>query len=61
MSKVPNPGSREARERGCCCAVMDNHYGAGIVKGPGEKPVFWITLPCELHGRAQETRGQDDK
>lgn len=42
MSK-PNPGSKEAQEQGCICAIMDNNYGAGV---NGE---FWITGGCPVH------------
>ena len=46
--KVPSPGSREARELGCSCAVMDNHYGEGFVwEG---KRSFWVSDDCPLHG-----------
>jgi hypothetical protein len=44
---IPNPGSEEARKRGCICAVIDNHYGAGIVVD--KDPVFWITAGCPVH------------
>jgi len=39
---VPNPGSKEALELGCICAVLDNDYGRG--KGP-----FWMTAGCPVH------------
>lgn len=41
----PNPGSKEAVEQGCTCAVIDNHYGEGF----GDPPGFWITGGCPLH------------
>lgn len=46
---VPNPGSPAAKDRGCECAVVDNHYGKGIPNGSGE-PWFWLTESCPLHG-----------
>lgn len=49
--KAPNPGSKQAGEQGCTCAVLDNHYGKGITAGWGtpEKPAFWVTEGCPLH------------
>ena len=51
---VPYPGSPQAIEQGCTCAVMDNHYGRGY-SGPfgsstPENPIFVITANCPLHG-----------
>lgn len=45
--KVPNPGSNEALELGCTCAVFDNGHGKGYM---GMKDVFCIELECPLHG-----------
>lgn len=45
--RVPNPGTKEAIEKGCKCPVIDNHYGKGILIN-GE-PSFWYTESCELH------------
>lgn len=39
---TPNPGSTEAREAGCRCPVIDNHYGRG--DGP-----WWINEHCPIH------------
>lgn len=45
--KTPNPGSKEAQEKGCKCPVIDNHYGNGR---PGENgPEFWISGDCLIH------------
>jgi len=45
---TPNPGSNEARDLGCTCPVMDNHYGAGRF-GIGET-AGWITREgCPVH------------
>lgn len=44
--KVPNPGSDEALDQGCTCAVLDNGHGSeelGKIRG------FWITGGCPLH------------
>lgn len=49
----PNPGSPEALDRGCTCAVIDNCHGRGF-KLRGET-VFWISAGCPLHGRRLET------
>lgn len=51
---TPNPGSPEARELGCRCAVLDNHYGRyahwGFDEETGEP--LWVTRQdCPLHGR----------
>ena len=39
----PNPGSKEARDQGCTCPIIDNGYGKGC---GGE---FVIRLDCPLH------------
>lgn len=50
----PNPGSEEAQEQGCTCAIVDNHYG----KGFGTPPQFWISDNCPLHAMPQQpTKG----
>jgi hypothetical protein len=46
---IPNPGSKEATEKGCLCAIIDNHYGKGV-RGDGEKYGWWQTSECPLHG-----------
>jgi hypothetical protein len=53
---VPNPGSHEAGERGCICAVIDNGYGRGYLGGmknpdTGET-MFVVTVGCPLHSPA---------
>lgn len=45
---VPNPGSLEAIELGCTCAVLDNCHGAGR-GGDGEKFGWFITGGCPVH------------
>lgn len=49
---TPNPGSREAMDTGCRCAVLDNNHG----KYPPFPPCddlpdggWWITQGCPLH------------
>jgi hypothetical protein len=44
----PNPGSPQAIEQGCTCAVLDNHYGEGFPWGGSTS--FWISEDCPLHG-----------
>lgn len=44
---TPTPGSDAAREQGCKCPVIDNHYGRG--RGDGQ---FWISENCPLHDPA---------
>ena len=45
----PNPGSPEALDRGCTCAVLDNHGGNGEWLPGHDTPLFWITDGCPLH------------
>lgn len=45
---VPAPGSKEAVDNGCTCAIMDNCYGKGI-GGDGARWGWWITQGCPLH------------
>ena len=41
---TPNPGSTEALDAGCTCAVLDNHYGRSMpARG------WWITGGCPVH------------
>jgi len=53
---IPNPGSKEAGEQGCTCAVIDNHYGKGLTAGYGtpEEPAFWVSGDCPLHATKEE-------
>ena len=48
MSTKPNPGSKEAREQGCLCPVIDNEHGKGYL-GNGERFGFVINENCPLH------------
>jgi hypothetical protein len=53
---TPNPGSDEAIEQGCTCAVSDNAHGRGFPwphtdgLDPNQCPCFWTTEDCPLHG-----------
>lgn len=45
-AKLPNPGSDEARNRGCICPVLDNNHG----RWPTYEPDGWIyRMDCPLH------------
>jgi hypothetical protein len=46
-----NPGSREARDAGCKCPVMDNNYGEAPPwpSKEGEPEGWWIREGCEYH------------
>lgn len=44
---MPNPGSDEALDMGCTCAVLDNGHGKGYFGEPG---VFVMSEDCPLHG-----------
>lgn len=47
VEKTPSPGSQEALNLGCLCAVIDNCYGRGyrFMKG-----VYVMVAECPLHG-----------
>ena len=47
MKTPPNPGSREARDLGCVCAVYDNNRGR---YAPWPPDGWWITDSCPVHG-----------
>jgi len=47
----PNPGSKEAQDKGCTCPILDNHYGQGV----GDPPQFWMNGDCPLHGISTQT------
>ncbi len=53
MSKL-NPGSPEAKKKGCTCPIIDNHYGAGFLYG-GKKS-WWINEGCPLHDKTVVTK-----
>ena len=44
-----NPGSPEARHKGCTCPIDDNKRGAGV-GGDGKKHGWWMNADCPLHG-----------
>lgn len=50
------PGTEEAREAGCECPVIDNHYGRGV-GGMGEKLGWWFNQHCPYHRK--EDKGLD--
>ena len=50
--KTQNPGSKEAREAGCLCPVMDNAHGKGYLGGVRDEDgntVFVIAGGCPVH------------
>ena len=44
---IPTPGSRQALDQGCMCAVLDNQRGHGFALE--HERAFWITAECPLH------------
>lgn len=44
--KVPNPGSKEAKDQGCTCAVIDNNHGE---VAPWPPNGWWVTEWCPIH------------
>ena len=49
-----NPGSDEARSKGCTCPVMDNGYGKGYMGGVKDEDgnmIFIMSMSCPIHGR----------
>ena len=51
----PNPGSDEARARGCACPVIDNGHGRGSGRLDDDgKPLFWVMHGCPLHDEVAE-------
>lgn len=55
MSDRPNPGSVEAMDQGCICAVLDNAHGRGAWGTSGPDAVFWITDGCPVHAPKKES------
>ena len=44
------PGSLEAIDRGCLCAIYDNNWGEGCDIDPATgEPMFVIRADCPLH------------
>ena len=46
-SKILNPGSDEAIDAGCTCAILDNGHGNGYM---GQKGIFVMSSNCPIHG-----------
>ena len=44
--KPPNPGSKDAINAGCQCAVMDNNHGRFA---PFPPDGWWVTEGCPIH------------
>ena len=51
---VPNPGSDEAREAGCICAVLDNNRG---ILAPWPPNGWYITEGCLVHDQRRKGDG----
>jgi len=47
MTTIANPGSKEAQDQGCICAVLDNGYG--IQPDPAFGGDWVYTLGCPVH------------
>lgn len=54
---APNPGSREARDAGCICAVLDNNHGEFA---PWPDDGWWITQGCPVHASAPDEVNGDE-
>jgi hypothetical protein len=50
----PNPGSDQALNRGCTCAVMDNNRG---LRAPMRENQWWITAECPVHDPTDNVKG----
>lgn len=46
---TPTPGSVEAKQLGCTCAVLDNHYGRGFRIAKDKPPMFYVSGDCPVH------------
>ena len=46
MPSKPNPGSIEAQDAGCQCAILDNNHGKFA---PSPPDGWWITDGCPIH------------
>lgn len=51
QSKLPNPGSEEARAMGCTCPIFDNNFGKGYL---GQEGVFVYNMACPIHKSESE-------
>ena len=51
MAETPNPGSDEALDMGCRCAVLDNCHGR-FAPIPGDN--WYITVGCPVHCPAED-------
>ena len=51
MTEIPNPGSQEAKDQGCICAVLDNNHGK---TAPWPPDGWWITEGCPVHRQVPE-------
>lgn len=47
---IPNPGSADARARGCKCDMLRNAYGKGAFTTSNGRTRFVVASLCPLHG-----------
>jgi hypothetical protein len=52
---TPNPGSREALDAGCACAILDNNHGKFA---PWPPDGWWITQGCPVHAPGETVAKQ---
>lgn len=55
---TPNPGSVEARDAGCICAVLDNNHGKFAPYPPDG---WWVTEGCSVHAAGRAVLGETDQ
>lgn len=54
LDEKPNPGSLEARARGCTCPVLDNAHGRGYRGTSGPDAIFVHVASCPVHWDRKE-------
>lgn len=45
----PPPGSQEAVDMGCTCAVWDNNHGKGFQWDRNKPPMYYVSGNCPVH------------
>ena len=59
----PKPGSKEAKEQGCTCPILDNHYGEGYCGGVKDEKghtVYVVNTDCPIHGEEATKKYVED-
>jgi hypothetical protein len=59
MVSIPAPGSPEAEEIGCTCAVLDNCHGRGLFGSRGL--AYSVDTECPIHAQLLPEEGEDDE